>query len=83
MLLLYSHGEFDVMHGGREYVVFCEGEASTEYLCDEVVDHRQPAYRFRLTGAHGGPPIEVLMVEPPHSTTNTFSTLTPINYETN
>lgn len=64
MLLLYSHGEFDVMHGGREYVVFCEGEAATEYLCDEVVDHRQPAYRFKLTGAHGGPPIEVLMVEP-------------------
>lgn len=62
-LLLRSHGQYDVTHRDREYVVWCEGDASTEYLRDEIVD-RLPAYRFRLQGAHGGPPIEILMVEP-------------------
>lgn len=61
--LLRSRGEHDVMHRDLEYTALAEGEASTEYLADEMVD-RLPAYRFRLTGAHGGPPIEVLMVEP-------------------
>lgn len=60
---LLSRGEFDVFHSGQEYGVFCDGEAATEYLKDEVVLN-SVAYRFKLTGAHAGPPIEVLMVEP-------------------
>lgn len=75
--LLRSHCEFDVTHRGQEYTVFCDGEAATEYLKDEWLpiyrDRPSPdtvvvgdiiTYRFRLTGAHGGPPIEILMVYP-------------------
>jgi hypothetical protein len=66
---LRSHGAYDVMHGGQEYTVFAEGRGATEYLKDEWVKLYSKAvtvlsYRFKLTGAHGGPPIEVLMIYP-------------------
>jgi hypothetical protein len=67
------HGQFPLYHRGQRYDDCSPDDLNlgipvTEYLKDEVIDAGTPrawtTYRFRLSGAHAGAPIEVLMVYP-------------------
>lgn len=66
---LIGNSECLVLHGGNRYDIcdpedLSQGIQQIEYLDDNARGQWQVAYRYRLSGAHAGPPIEVLMVDP-------------------